>query len=59
MEPFFHFPAGFEDMDVAVMAEHLKRIEPFNQCRIRNRDDQWPTVEPHLRRDIDTKTMLT
>ena len=51
LEHFFHYPPGFEEMDGATMAASMQKVLPFNQCRQRKRDADWPTVEPYLRRN--------
>lgn len=56
-EPFFHFPAGFEQMDADEMAARWRRIDPFNQCRSRRTDADWPTLEMHHTRTAATKRM--
>ena len=58
-EAFFNFPWGFERMSNEDMAYHAfwRRIDPFNQCRRRTRDADWPTVEVTLQRTAETKTM--
>ena len=58
-EAFFSFPAGFEEMGVPELTRraHWRRIDPFNQCRSRTRDEEWPTAELVERRTPTTKTM--
>ena len=56
-EPFFHFPAGFERMGTDELAERWRRIDPFNQCRSRKADADWPTLEVHHTRTAATRTM--
>jgi hypothetical protein len=58
-ESFFDFPHGFEHMNAVQIAHHYLpgRIDPFNQCRRRQLDDDWPTLELNLQRSSDTKRM--
>lgn len=58
-ENFFHFPRGFESMTADSMAFHaqVRRIDPFNQCRRRKLDADWPTLELDLERTAETRTM--
>lgn len=58
-EHFFHMPKGFEGFSSETLAEHIahSRVDPFNQCRSRTRDEDWPTTDLHLTRDPSTKTM--
>ena len=56
-EHFFHFPKGFEHMNAEDMERSWRRVDPFNQCRTRKTDADWPTVELHHTRTSETKTM--
>ena len=57
-EDFFNFPAGFEGMGVAdKRRSDWRRIDPFNQCRSRTRDEHWPTAELIEVRTPSTRTM--
>ncbi len=54
-EPFFHFPRGFESMGAEELARHYKVVVPFVQCRLRPRDEDWPTHEAYLQRTPDVR----
>ena len=58
-EHFFNLPKGFEVMGPSTFAFHsaVRRIDPFNQCRRRLRDEDWPTLELYLERTSETKRM--
>ena len=57
-EPFFHFPRGFESMGQSELAAAYKNPrlgEAYAQCKLRRRDEDWPTLELHLKRTPETK----